>query len=142
MQFLKEPLLHFIVLGMAIFLSYAWLSDGGDGRHILVTRGQQNSLVANFERVWQRPPTAEEFDRLLHDFIRQEIAYREADNMGLDRNDIVIQRRLRQKLELLTEDLAAMALLASRMSDASKSRSCWLVAQRLEAFFSTRLTFL
>jgi len=109
MRFLKEPLLHFIVLGMAIFAGYAWLSDGGAARHIVVTRGQQESLIASFERAWQRPPTPEEFDGLLRDFIRQEIAYREADQMELDRNDIVIQRRLRQKLELLTEDLAAMA---------------------------------
>jgi len=109
MRFLKEPLLHFVALGMAIFAGYAWLSDGGSARHIVVTRGQQNSLIASFERAWQRPPAPEEFNGLLRDFIRQEIAYREADQMELDRNDIVIQRRLRQKLELLTEDLAAMA---------------------------------
>jgi len=109
MRFLREPLLHFLLIGGAIFAAYAWLDDGGAQDLIVVTRGQQNNLVATFESTWQRPPTAEEFDSLVRDFVRQEIAYREAGAMELDRDDIVIRRRLRQKLELLAEDLATLA---------------------------------
>lgn len=109
MSLLKEPFLHFLALGILIFAGYDWISEGDDAGQIVVTGGQQKNLIATFEQTWQRPPTPEEFNALVQDYIRQEIAYREAGEMELDRNDIVIRRRLRQKLELLTEDLASMA---------------------------------
>jgi hypothetical protein len=109
MKFLREPLLHFFLLGVGIFAAYAWLNQGGGDEDIVVTRGQQNTLITTFERTWQRPPTPDEFSGLVRDFIREEIAYREAGQMELDRDDIVIRRRLRQKLELLAEDLATLA---------------------------------
>jgi parvulin-like peptidyl-prolyl isomerase len=106
---LKEPLLHFFALGAAVFLVYAGLTRGsGDDRKIVVTRGQQRNLIATYEATWRRPPTREEFDFLVEDYLRQELAYRQSAAMELDRDDIVIRRRLRQKLELLTEDLAAL----------------------------------
>lgn len=108
MKILKEPFFHFLGLGVFIFAAYAWLGDVDDAEQIVVTRGQQDNLVSTFKQSWQRPPTTEEFQGMLEDYIRQEIAYREASAMELDRNDIIIRRRLRQKLELLTEDLASM----------------------------------
>ena len=109
-RWLREPLLHFLGLGLAIFLAYGWLRGDAPGDdEIVVTRGQQQNLIATFERTWQRPPTPDEFGGLVRDFIRQEIAYRESTAMELDRDDIVIRRRLRQKLELLTEDLSSLA---------------------------------
>ncbi|MCI0516308.1 MAG: peptidyl-prolyl cis-trans isomerase, partial [Woeseiaceae bacterium] len=56
-----------------------------------------------------RPPTPDEMNSLIVDFIRQEIAYRESQAMQLDHDDIVIRRRLRQKLEMLAEDVASLA---------------------------------
>lgn len=109
MWILRDPLVHFLLLGVAIFAAYDWLGDGGRADQIVVTRGQQVNLIETFERTWRRPPTPEEFRGLLQDFLRQEIAYREAGEMALDRDDIVIRRRLQQKLELLTEDLASLA---------------------------------
>lgn len=108
MRVLREPLLHFFLLGVGIFVAYAWLNEGGRDEEIVVTPGQQNTLIATFERTWQRPPTPDEFSGLVRDFVREEIAYREAGQMELDRDDIVIRRRLRQKLELLAEDLATL----------------------------------
>ena len=107
---IREPLLHFFLLGAAIFAAYAWLSGDTPGEdEIVVTEGRQRNLIQTFERTWLRPPTRAEFEGLVEDFVRQEIAYREAGAMELDRDDIVIRRRLRQKLELLTEDLASLA---------------------------------
>ena len=110
-RFLREPLLHFLVLGGLIFLAYSRLADTGSGQgdEILVSLAQQRNLANTFERTWQRPPTQAELEGIITDFIRQEIAYRESQAMQLDRDDIVIRRRLRQKLEMLTEDLASMA---------------------------------
>ncbi len=107
--FLKEPLLHFLALGALIFGAYAWLErDAPRADEIVVTRGQQEHLVNIFLRTWQRAPTAEEFEGLVQDFVREEIAYREGTAMGLAENDTVIRRRIRQKLELLTDDIVSL----------------------------------
>jgi len=109
-KWLKEPLIHFLVIGGLIFLAYDWLAGKGSGTdEIFISAGQQENLLNTFSRTWQRPPTPQEFQGLLKDYIRQEIAYRESRAMGLDQDDIVIRRRLRQKLELLAEDIASMA---------------------------------
>ena len=126
----KEPLLHFFVLGALVFLAFAWLGDGVDDEDaIVISRGQQTNLLQTFERTWGRAPTPAEFDGLIEEYLREEIAYREASVRELDRNDTVIRRRLRQKLELLIEDLAALApptaaeLEASYAADPEKFRA-------------------
>ncbi len=111
MKILREPLLHFLLLGAAIFGGYSLLSDTRATRpgNIVVTEGRIEALVAAFTRTWQRPPTASEREGLIRDYIREEVYVREAIALGLDRDDIVIRRRLRQKLEFVSEDLAAQA---------------------------------
>jgi hypothetical protein len=109
---LKEPLVHFLVLGGLLFGLYQWRSGGtGAGSNrIVVTAGQMASLAASFERTWMRPPTTPELKGLVGDFVREEIAVREATGQGLEQGDIVIRRRLRQKFEFLLEDeIAATA---------------------------------
>jgi hypothetical protein len=109
-RWLQEPLLHFLLLGALIFVVYdQWAGEGRSPDEIFISRGQQENLLNTFGRTWQRPPTAEEFQGLLRDYLRQEIAYREGRAMGLDQDDIVIRRRLQQKLELLAEDVATLA---------------------------------
>lgn len=108
-KWLKEPLFHFLLLGAAIFLVYGMVADQGRGeKEIFVSRGQQENLVNTFSRTWQRLPTPMEYQGLLKDYIRQEIAYRESREIGLDQDDIVIRRRLRQKMEMLAEDVAGL----------------------------------
>jgi hypothetical protein len=104
-------LLHFLLLGALIFLVYNQVAGkGSEPGEIYISRGQQENLLNTFGRTWQRPPTPQEFQGLLQDRIRQEIAYRESKSMGLDQDDIVIRRRLRQKLELLAEDVASLGV--------------------------------
>jgi len=106
----REPLIHFLLLGALIFVIYDQLAGKGSAPdEIFISRGQQENLLNTFSRTWQRPPTPEEYAGLLKDYVRQEIAYRESRAMGLDQGDIVIRRRLRQKLELLAEDVASLA---------------------------------
>lgn len=108
-KILKDPLIHFLALGALIFAAYAWVNEGAQGEgEIVVTRGQQAHLINVFTRTWQRPPTADEFDGLVQDYIREEIAYREGQAMGLAENDTVIRRRVRQKLELLTDEMVSL----------------------------------
>ena len=106
---LREPLLHFLLLGVALFGVYGLARDrapDGTGQ-IVVTQSQIEQLVIGFTRTWQRPPTAEELAGLVEDRIREEVLYREAMSMGLDRDDTIVRRRLRQKLEFLIPDLAS-----------------------------------
>lgn len=109
-MWLKEPLIHFLALGALVFALYGLIGpDGPDDDEIVVTRGQQEHLVTAFSRTWQRLPTQAEFTGIVNDWIREEIAYREGLRMGLDTDDTIIRRRLRQKLEMLAEDFVAMA---------------------------------
>ena len=73
---------------------------------IVVTQASIENLVTGFTRTWQRPPTEEELQGLVRDYIREEAAYREALALGLDRDDMIVRRRLRQKLEFVSDDLA------------------------------------
>jgi len=106
---LREPLLHFLLLGALLFVLFAWL--GGDtgpmSSRITVSQAQVQQLATAFTKIWQRPPTEEELKGLVDDYVREEIAYREAVAMGLDRDDTIIRRRMRQKLEFLVEDAAS-----------------------------------
>ena len=111
MKVLREPLLHFVLLGAAMFVIYGLASEerGGKPGHIVVTRGTVDNLAATFARVWRRPPTDQELEGLIQEYVREEVLYREALALGLDRDDTLIRRRLRQKLEFVSEDVAAQA---------------------------------
>jgi parvulin-like peptidyl-prolyl isomerase len=103
---LREPLVHFLSLGALLFLYFEW-SGGGAGpgsNRIVIGPGQVEHLASSFNFVWQRPPTEGELKGLLDDYVKEEIATREAMAMGLDRDDAILRRRLRQKLEFLVED--------------------------------------
>lgn len=104
--FLREPLVHFLALGSLLFLFFAWRGGGsGTGSNrIVVTPGHVERLASGFARTWQRPPTEAELKGIVDDYVKEEIAVREASAMGLDRDDTIIRRRLRQKLEFLVED--------------------------------------
>ena len=101
----QEPLIHFLVIGALLFLAFHWWSPGGAGSsRIVITPGQVDAITAAFARTWQRPPTDQEVKGLLDEYLREEIAAREAMALGLDRDDTVIRRRLRQKYEFAAED--------------------------------------
>jgi hypothetical protein len=104
-RFLREPLVHFLAIGAALFLFFALRggSAASSGR-IVVTRARLESLAAGFARTWQRPPTSDELRGLVDGWVREEIAVREAMATGLDRDDTIIRRRLKQKVDFLAED--------------------------------------
>jgi hypothetical protein len=102
----REPMFHFAIIGLALFLIFAARNDAAPedtSRDIIVTPAQVAGLAAAFEATWKRPPADSELDGMVEDFVREEVYYREAVALGLDRNDTVIRRRLRQKMEFLTE---------------------------------------
>lgn len=103
-RWLHEPLLHFLLLGVAIFAASRIVGpDDRPQASIVVTQGIIDGQVAAFSRTWLRPPTAEEVDELIRQYVREEVYYREGMALGLDRDDTVIRRRLQQKLEFVAE---------------------------------------
>jgi len=108
-KLIREPLFHFVLLGAVIFLLAGRVRSGsvGSGDKIVVTQSQIESIVVGFSRTWMRPPSQEELQGLVNDYVREEVLYREAMAMGLDQDDVIVRRRMRQKFEFLAEDQAA-----------------------------------
>src|SRR3954447_25045675 len=105
LRLIKEPLVHFLLLGTLLFLYSHWKGVAGPGsNHLVITSGEVEHLASGFSGMWQRPPTQAELKGLIDDYVKEEIATREAMAMGLDRNDTIIRRRLRQKMEFLADD--------------------------------------
>lgn len=106
-KLLREPLVHFLLLGTMLFAAHGALVKRATSEpgNIMVSQIRVGHLAEGFARTWLRPPTAEELDGLIRDFIREEVYYREAIAMGLDRDDTIIRRRLQQKLEFLSENV-------------------------------------
>lgn len=106
MKLLKEPLFHFILVGVLLFIAFRLThppaSDQPD--QIMVADSLIELLGTKFARTWQRPPDEKELIGLVREYVRDEVAYREALKLGLDRDDSIVRRRMRQKLEFLYED--------------------------------------
>lgn len=112
-RILKEPLFHFLILGALLFAFFQLKGGGeddapGSAPEIVVTKGKIQNLIEQYAKVWQRPPTQKELDGLIEEHVREEVMYREALALGLDRDDTIVRRRMRQKLEFLSEDIAAL----------------------------------
>ena len=111
MKLLREPLLHFLLIGAAIYLLYGAFAEPVPeevDKTIVVSAGEIEWMETAWQKRWNRPPTAEEFDGLIQQYIRETVLYREALTMGLNKHDQVIRRRLAQKLEFLAKDLVAL----------------------------------
>jgi len=111
LNWLREPLLHFLLIGVAIYALYGAVVEPAsdqDEKVIVVSAGEIASMRTSWEQRWNRPPTPEEFDGLVQQYIRETVLYREALTMGLNQHDRVIRRRLAQKLEFLAKDLVAL----------------------------------
>lgn len=108
-RLLREPLLHFLVLAAGLFMLSKYWGDtpkSSDKETIVVSEAKIRSLAHIWQKTWQRPPTHAELQGLIDDYVDEEVFYRQALAMGLDREDTIIRRRLRQKLEFVAEDLA------------------------------------
>jgi len=110
-KLLREPLLHFLLIGAALFLVYDLQNDGitDQSKRIVFTEANVNRLILIWEKKRQRPPTQVELEGLIEQQVREEVMYREALLMGLDQNDAIVKRRLAQKVEFITADIAAQS---------------------------------
>ena len=107
-KLLRDPLLHFLLLGGLLFVIYFTVNPAGDstaGNQIRVTTGDIDRFKQIFQKQWQRPPSQEELQGLIRAHLKEEILYREALAMGLEKDDTIVRRRLAQKVEFLITDV-------------------------------------
>lgn len=108
-RILKEPLVLLILIGGCIFGAYQLFQKRekeSEQAKIHINAGQIDGMIMQWEKRWNRPPTREEVEGLIQQQVREEILYRQAVAMGLDKNDPITRRRTVQKLEFLTNDIA------------------------------------
>ena len=105
-KILKEPLLHFLLIGFGLFFIYGLVNTKPDQNEIIIDDGLINEIVAKWELQRNRQPTLEELSGLVNEFVEQEVLYQEALEMNLDHNDEIVKRRLSQKMEFISDGLA------------------------------------
>jgi parvulin-like peptidyl-prolyl cis-trans isomerase-like protein len=105
---LGEPMLHFLLIGIALFAAYQWMAPvDSDGRRIVITQGVVDDLVTQHVAAKGRKPSGTELTHLIESYVHDEILYREGVKLGLERDDIVVKRRVRQKIEVIAEEDAS-----------------------------------
>ena len=107
-KILREPLFHFLLLGALIFLVYFYLNpaDGiSASNQIHISQNDMDRFVQIFQKQWNRKPTRQEMEGLVRAHLKEEILYREALALGLEKDDTIVRRRLGQKMEFLITDV-------------------------------------
>lgn len=110
LRLIREPIVLFIILGILIFVLYERTTGYIERRNkqIFVSITQLAILEETFTKTWNRPPSEQELEALVNDYIMDEIFYKEAVAMGLDKTDITVKRRLRQMMEMMMDDYATI----------------------------------
>ncbi|MGL6244123.1 peptidyl-prolyl cis-trans isomerase [Pseudomonas sp.] len=110
-RYLREPLLHFLIAGFALFALYGGLhrsTVNQDPQRIEITPDDIQRIEISWRARWQRPPSDQQLHGMLDEYVKEEILYREALKLGLDKDDTIIRRRLAQKMDFLAEDVASL----------------------------------
>lgn len=102
----REPFLHFLLLGALLFAVNEYLEERSRFTRITITQDVVKGIAANYQLQYGMAPSAQQLDSLVDEYIREEVFYHEALKLGLDRDDEIIRRRLVQKYEFLQQDLA------------------------------------
>ena len=109
-RLLQEPLLHFLLIGAALFPVYRFVQPANEpatsSKEIRLTLDDLTRMTLLFQSQWKRDPTAPELERLMETRVQTEVLYREALAMGLDKDDEIVRRRMAQKMQFLAEDTA------------------------------------
>jgi peptidyl-prolyl cis-trans isomerase C len=138
-RFVREPLLHFLLLGAVLFGVYAYADRGHGGveqsNQIQLTIDDLSQLVLVFKSQWRRDPTPEQLRELVEDRVLEEVLYREALALGLEKDDTIVRRRMAQKMQFLAEDTAAAH------EPTSEELGTWFEANREQFALPPRVSF-
>ena len=138
-QLLREPLLHFLLIGAGLFIAYRMFnpiaaSDLPSNR-IVLTQADLAQMSMTWLAQGRPPPTAEQLKSLIEHRVREEILYREALSLGLDKGDTIVRRRLAQKMEFLAEDVSAIG------DPSPEEIRAWFANNRDRFALAPRVTF-
>lgn len=105
---MREPLVHFLLIGAGLFILFYQIGEAviETDRRIVITQDNLDFLATSWLRSTGRPATALEREQQLQYYIREQVLSREAMAMGLDKNDVIVRRRLAKKMEYLFNDLS------------------------------------
>jgi hypothetical protein len=134
----REPLVQFLVAGVVLFAANGLLNGEEQQRpqdEIAVTEGRVEQIAESYRLLSGRPPSRAELEALVDDFILEEIYYREAVAMGLDADDTIVRRRMRQKLEFLAEDAEASK------EPSEEELAAWLASHKQDYRLPARISF-
>ncbi|MGD8640828.1 MAG: peptidylprolyl isomerase [Gammaproteobacteria bacterium] len=108
---IRDPLVHFLLFGALLFVAYYALNppETSANDQIRITQNDIERFEKIFQKRWQRSPTQQELQGLISAYIKEEVLYREALEMGLEKDDTIVRRRLAQKVEFLITDLSVPA---------------------------------
>ena len=107
-RLLQEPILHFLLIGIALFVVHGKIAaPNRAGTSIVVSQKMVDEMAREYEARWTRKPSEQELAGLVDAYVRDEILYREGLALGLDRDDALIKRRVRQKFEVIAEEESA-----------------------------------
>jgi hypothetical protein len=105
---LREPLLHFLVAGSLLFGIAEGIEHYRSQYRITVSAEDRTRIAETYRQQYGSVPGDQELDTLLRNFVKEEILYREAVALGLDRGDEIVRRRLAQKITFLQQDLGLL----------------------------------
>lgn len=103
----REPIVHFLLIGVALFVAHGVIAPQNRADTIVVSEKIIDELAREHEARWTRKPSDQELAGLVDAYVRDEIFYREGQALGLDRDDALIKRRVRQKFEVISEEQSA-----------------------------------
>ena len=134
---LREPLLHFLLIGALLFVYYGLTRDLTESapKRIHLSAAQVAQLKANFQRSRLREPSPDELAALIEAQLREEVFYREALAMGLDQDDPLVRRRLRMKFEFILEDLSAQNVSDEKLIEFFNTEASRFQREAQIAFF-------
>ena len=98
---MSKKLLSFLCIGLVILLLDSWLDSSNRDKTIILYDDEINSLIDTWTAQVGRPPNEEDLKGIINQLVEEEILYREALKLGLDKDDIIIKRRLAQKIGFL-----------------------------------------
>ena len=114
-----NPVVLFLLGGIVLFFIYTEVSGirSKKDNQIVVSEGQIELLYASFEKTWNRPPSEQELEAQVNSFIMDEVFFKEAVAMGLDKKDPAVKRRMRQIIEMMLDDYTTVYPTESQLSN-------------------------
>src|SRR5216683_1024194 len=138
-RLIREPLFHFLLIGLVLFVLYSWIHRGRSvvesSHEIALSFDELRTMDLLFESQWHRQPTGQEFNAMVENKIQEEVLYREGLAMGLDKEDTIVKRRMAQKMQFLAEDVA------SAHEPSTKELRAWFTENSEKFALPIRATF-